>query len=114
MVCDYAELAVWFSEEGLPSGPERLLVRRSIGQEPEVKLHRTNASGRGAAGDAGGGAVEAVVDRAGLPERERGMRSGRIRDAGLVGVAPPHGVVDAGVMVPGPAAGPVRGEKALG
>ena len=44
MVCDYAELAVWFSEEGLPSGPERLLVRRSIGQEPEVKYHRTNAS----------------------------------------------------------------------
>ena len=43
MVCDYAELAVWFGEEGLPSGPERLLVRRSIGQEPEVKLHRTNA-----------------------------------------------------------------------
>ena len=34
---------MWFSEEGLPSGPERLLVRRSLGQEPELKYHRTNA-----------------------------------------------------------------------
>jgi len=29
---EYAWLWVWFSEEGLPSGPERLLVRRSLGQ----------------------------------------------------------------------------------
>jgi SRSO17 transposase len=42
-VYEYAEVAVWFSEEGWPSGPERLLVRRSLGQEPEVKYHRTNA-----------------------------------------------------------------------
>ena len=42
-VFDYAELAVWFSEDGLPGGPERLLVRRSLGQEPEWKYHRTNA-----------------------------------------------------------------------
>ena len=27
----------------LPGGPERLLVRRSVGQEPGVKYHRTNA-----------------------------------------------------------------------
>ncbi len=43
LVCDYAELAVWFIEEGLPGVPERLLVRRSIGQEAELKYHRTNA-----------------------------------------------------------------------
>ena len=43
IVCDYAEVAAWFSEEGLPGGPERLLVRRSIGQQPELKYHRTNA-----------------------------------------------------------------------
>jgi SRSO17 transposase len=42
-VFEYAELKVWFSEDGLPSGPERLLVRRSLGQEPEWKYHRTNA-----------------------------------------------------------------------
>lgn len=42
-VFEYAELKVWFSEDGLPSGPERLLVRRSPGQEPELKYHRTNA-----------------------------------------------------------------------
>jgi SRSO17 transposase len=42
-VFEYAEVPVWFSEEGLPSGPERLLVRRSLGQEPEVKYHRSNA-----------------------------------------------------------------------
>jgi SRSO17 transposase len=40
---EYAELWVWFSEEGLPSGRERLLVRRSVGQQSEVKYHRSNA-----------------------------------------------------------------------
>jgi SRSO17 transposase len=43
LVYDYAELWVWFSEEGQPSPKERLLVRRSIGQEPELKYHRCNA-----------------------------------------------------------------------
>ncbi len=40
---EYACLGVWFSEEGLPSGRERLLVRRSVGQQAEVKYHRCNA-----------------------------------------------------------------------
>jgi SRSO17 transposase len=40
---EYACLWVWFSEEGLPSGRERLLVRRSLGQEAEVKYHRAHA-----------------------------------------------------------------------
>jgi len=44
IVYEYAELKVWFSEESLPAAqPERLLVRRSLGQEPERKYHRTNA-----------------------------------------------------------------------
>ena len=43
LIYEYAEVTAWFSEEGLPSGPERLLVRRSLGQEPELKYHRTNA-----------------------------------------------------------------------
>jgi SRSO17 transposase len=44
IVYEYAELTVWFSEEGLPAEqPERLLVRRSLGQEPELKYHRSNA-----------------------------------------------------------------------
>jgi SRSO17 transposase len=42
-VYEYAEVWVWFSEEGLPGPRERLLVRRSLGQEPEVKYHRSNA-----------------------------------------------------------------------
>ncbi len=42
-VYEYAALWVWFSEEGLPSGRERLLVRRSLGQKAEVKYHRSNA-----------------------------------------------------------------------
>src|SRR5262245_12191609 len=42
-VYDYAEVWVWFSEEGHPGPKERLLVRRSIGQEPELKYHRSNA-----------------------------------------------------------------------
>lgn len=42
-VYEYAELGVWFSEEGLPGPRERLLVRRSLGQEPETRYHRSNA-----------------------------------------------------------------------
>jgi SRSO17 transposase len=43
LVYEYAEVWVWFSEEGLPGPRERLLVRRSLGQEPELKYHRSNA-----------------------------------------------------------------------
>jgi SRSO17 transposase len=42
-IYEYACLSVWFSEEGLPSDPERLLVRRSLGRQAEVKYHRSNA-----------------------------------------------------------------------
>ena len=42
-VYEYAEVWAWFSEEGLPGPCERLLVRRSLGQEPELKYHRSNA-----------------------------------------------------------------------
>lgn len=42
-IYEYACLWVWFSEEGLPSGPERLLFRRSLGQQAELKYHRSNA-----------------------------------------------------------------------
>jgi SRSO17 transposase len=42
-VYEYAEVGVWFSEEGLPGPRERLLVRRSLGQEPELKYHRCSA-----------------------------------------------------------------------
>jgi len=41
---DYAEMVAWFSEEGVPAPTfERLLVRRSLGQEPELKYQRSNA-----------------------------------------------------------------------
>lgn len=41
---EYAELTVWFSENSLPTEqPERLLVRRSLGQETEWKYQRSNA-----------------------------------------------------------------------
>jgi SRSO17 transposase len=44
IVYEYAEMTVWFSEEGAPAPqPERLLVRRSCTQEAEVKYHRSNA-----------------------------------------------------------------------
>jgi SRSO17 transposase len=42
-IYEYAWLWVWFSEQGLPSGRERLLVRRSLGQQAELKYHRCNA-----------------------------------------------------------------------
>lgn len=41
---EFAELTVWFSEEGLPTDqPERLLFKRSVGQDPELKFQRSNA-----------------------------------------------------------------------
>jgi len=41
---EYAELLVWFSEEGVPiDQPERLLVRRSLDQASELKFQRSNA-----------------------------------------------------------------------
>lgn len=40
---EYAEVWVWFSEDGLPGPCERLLARRSISQESERKYHRSNA-----------------------------------------------------------------------
>jgi SRSO17 transposase len=42
-VDEYAAVWVWFSEEGRPGPRERRLVRRSLGQEPELKYHRSNA-----------------------------------------------------------------------
>lgn len=43
-VYEYAELTVWFSEEGSPAAEaERLLVRRSLGQDAEIKVQRSNA-----------------------------------------------------------------------
>jgi SRSO17 transposase len=42
-VWEYAEVWVWFSEDGLPTGRERLVVRRSTGQEVELKYQRSNA-----------------------------------------------------------------------
>jgi SRSO17 transposase len=39
----YAEAWVWLAEGGLPGPRARLLARRSIGQEPELKYHRCNA-----------------------------------------------------------------------
>ena len=43
LVYEYAQVWVWFSEEGLPGPKERLLVRRNLAQEPELKYHRSNA-----------------------------------------------------------------------
>lgn len=44
IVYEYAEMTIWLSEEGYPAEqPERLLVRRTVGQEPELKYHRSNA-----------------------------------------------------------------------
>jgi SRSO17 transposase len=43
-VYEYAEMFAWLSEEGRPAPTfERLLFRRSIGQEAEVKFQRSNA-----------------------------------------------------------------------
>jgi SRSO17 transposase len=43
-VYDYAEMIAWFSEGGVPTPTaERLLVRRSLGQEAELKFQRSGA-----------------------------------------------------------------------
>jgi SRSO17 transposase len=44
IVYEYAEMKVWFSEEGYPAEEcERLLVRRSLNQDGDPKYHRSNA-----------------------------------------------------------------------
>jgi SRSO17 transposase len=44
IVYEYAEMTVWFSEEGCPAEEaERLLVRRTLNQDAELKYHRSNA-----------------------------------------------------------------------
>lgn len=43
-IYEFAELNVWFSEDGLPTAePERLLFKRSLGQDPELTFQRSNA-----------------------------------------------------------------------
>lgn len=43
-IYEFAELKVWFSEEHLPAEePERLIFKRSVGQDPELKFQRSNA-----------------------------------------------------------------------
>ena len=43
-VYEYAQVWVWFSEEGLPGPRERLLVRRSLHQAAELKYQRAFAA----------------------------------------------------------------------
>ena len=64
-VYEYTETWVWFSEEGLPGPRERLLVRRSLGQEPELKYHRFECAGGCAVEEASRGACDTVDDRRG-------------------------------------------------
>ena len=40
---DYAEVTVWFSEDGLPGPAERLLVQRRVGSKDVLRYHRSNA-----------------------------------------------------------------------
>ena len=113
-VYEYAEVWVWFSEEGLPGPRERLLVRTVVGPGAGAEVPPLQRPGGGAAAEAGAGAGDAVDDRGGHQVGQGAMRPGRVRDAGLVGLAPPHGVVDAGVGVPGAAAAAGGGKKSRG
>jgi SRSO17 transposase len=46
-IYEFAELKVWFSFSGHPGEePERLLFKRSVGQDPELKYQRSNAPHR--------------------------------------------------------------------
>ena len=110
-IYEYAVLWVWFREEGLPSGRERLLVRRSLGQQAELKYHRSNAPAEIAAGEAGPGAWGPLVDRAEFRGGQGGVRPGRVRDTRLGGLASPHRPVAAGAGVPGAATAAVGGKK---
>lgn len=46
-VYEFAELTVWFSEEGLPTDePERLIFKRGLEQDTQVAFQRSNAPSR--------------------------------------------------------------------
>ena len=97
LVYEYAEVTAWFSEEGLPSGPERLLVRRSLGQEPELKYHRTNAPAEVALATAAGIRSKrwrVEKDQADYPSSRRWVGTRRI------GYHRRDGVARAGRVVP--------------
>ena len=99
-VYEYTETWVWFSEEGLPGPRERLLVRRSLGQEPELKYHRSKCAGGCAVEEASRGACDTVDDRRGHSVCQGRMRPRRIRDPRLGGLAPSYSALDAGADVP--------------
>ena len=74
-VDEYAEIWVWFSEEGLPGPRERLLARRSLGQEPELKYHRAYGAGRGTVVKVGPGACGTMEKRGRYSVGQGGMRA---------------------------------------
>ena len=110
-VYEYAEVWVWFSEEGLPGPRERLLVRRSLGQEPELKYHRSNAPAEVPLKKLAQVRATRWTIEEDIKSGKGAMRPGRVRDAGLGGLASPHGVVDAGPGVPGAPASTTGGKK---
>ncbi len=108
---EYAFVWVWFSEQGLPSGRERLLVRRSLGQQAEVKYHRANAPvevplEKLAQVRGGHWSVEQSFEAA---KGECGLDEYETRRLG--GLAPSYRSVPSGSVVPRAAKAAVGGEK---
>lgn len=78
--------------------------------ESGAAAHPTDAASAAGTGDRRGGRLP-LERGAGLPSRQRRVRPGRIRDAGLGRMAPPHGVVDAGALAPHVAEAAVGGKN---
>ena len=82
-VYEYAEVWAWFSEEGLPGPRERLLVRRSLGQEPELKYHRSNAPAEVPLLKLAQVRATRWTIEEDIKSGKGRVRPGRVRDAGL-------------------------------
>ena len=98
-------------EDGCVGPSERLVVIRSLGEEPQTWYTVSNARRQEQLATLVRGPRRAAPDRGGAAGRERRGGTGALRGAQLGGLAPPHDAGVAGPVVPDAGAAAVGGKK---
>src|SRR5580700_3604440 len=96
---------------GFAVGPGAAARAAVAGPEGGNKVPSLQCTGGDSSGEAGPGARESLVSRAEFRGGQRGMWTGRVRDARLGRVASSHRPLTAGSGVPGVATAAVGGKK---